>query len=1005
MSYKFLKFFDKNGNNLNLDYNEIDDVWTGKMYFPRVAVDLYENNHLFIIESVLTGSPLGETYTFPVLSQQVSPAKEAWCTTWTDNAAKKEITTYQIEEVDDVPYIAKYETIEWENLVQPYTEDGNGQKVLANINSTSLKINLAFSAATEDIFIRTIEIWDCSLATKKKVASIELYGESVGEDERFRLMLENFGRRLDQRDALMMRDYDIKESLPDWQLINEKRKEMFMAGEEIFPYIGSYRGLVNIIKFFGYQDMRIKEYWLNVDQSSEYYGKIKQIQINGLLTDENSPFITHPLIPTTTHRKKGEFGLFYDLNKETGDVDQWGIPEVDNTSQFSPEEVLIKLFALKEKLQRDYMPVNAKIVDIVGEGIYFERYALKTWTDPLTVIPLDVSIDVDFAANPEVGYIKDLRRFKIKQYSPGLDLPEDRFTNEINPYTMGQAYPAYTIQGLIDSIESFYDELANFPFPYNDEKPSYFGDEPILDNPHSYYGLNSHLDKRISRVIAGCPVVINAVIGQFTWDDLTTQSWDEMTNYTWDNIDFSNFYEIEWTIEKAEEPNPYYFNFRGPIEEYHRLPHFLPYAGKYKVTMELYDLFNNISMEIKSQYIDVQNHELEVGCFARWRNFIKYEWASTTDTWDDLAGSTWTFPIEGESDYNSPLNDKTITWARFKNQDLAEILNQQTGLYQYYPFATDPSAQRFGTNTLDWDGMDTTWDEFYHSTWDMYDYHGEKLGGFKIYAPNIGDGIQIDDYPFFYFADESPSIAPLDLQEAVDQLNASQNQGIVKFNYHVFQGQASPPYIQATGKFAGADSWHFVQYSGTVTGDAYTWKYPTWLNHQAALQTLLSTYPTINEDMLFLDVPLQDLINDTAGNLAYWENAGFKKTELPTTNYPDGERRGNLPSWAGSGSFTLGDLRVFRDDFTAPIGVPLFFTHNHSEIPGKTKARWRVTNSLTGEVFIDVKNYFLIVNFLEESKYDIECWVEDSNGNESYTLRQGYITIADKQSLAIEVPA
>lgn len=1002
--YKYLNFFDHQGNNLNLDYNAVDDVWSGKMYFPRVATDLFENEHIFIVEKVLTGSPLSETYTFPVLNEQLSPTKETWCTSWRDNAAKKEITTYQIEDVDGTPYIVKYEEIEWDNPVQPYTEDVNGQKILAAINSTALKINLAFSAATEDIFTRTLEIWDCSLAVRKRVASIELYGESVGEDERLRLMMENFGRKLDQRDALMMRDYDIKEALPDWELINEKRKEMLMAGEEIFPYLGSYRGLINIIKFFGYQDMRIKEYWLNVDQQSEYYGKIRQIQVNGLLTDTNSPFVKHPLLPTTTYRKKGEFGLFYDINKETGDVDQWGIPEVDNTSQFSPEEVLIKLFALKEKLQRDYMPVNAKIVDIVGEGIYFERYAMKTWTDPLQIVPIEVSINVDFVADPAIGYVKDLRRFKVKQYSPGLDLPENRFTNEINPYTMGQGYPAHTIPGLIDSIEAFYNELSTFAFPYQDEKDAYNGDEPILNSPHSYYGLNSNLDNRISRVLAGCPVVINAIIGQFTWDELTNQAWDDMWQYTWDNIDFSNFYEIEWTIEKAEDPNPYFFNFRGPIEDYHRLPHFLPYAGKYKVTMELYDLFNNRSMEVKSQYLEVQNHELEVGAFARWRDYEVYNWNSTHNTWDDLGGSTWHFPIEGETLYNSGLHEKVTNMARFRNQDLGEILNQNTGQYEYYPFSTDPSAQRFGTDTLDWDSMDTTWDEFYHSTWDMYDYHGEMLGGFRIYSPVIGDGIQIDDYPIFYFTDESPSIAPLDLQEAVDQLNASQNLGIVKYNWHVFQGQSSPPYIQATGKFPGADSWHFIRYyqatwGSGITGDTYSWKYPTWLVHQDALQDLLTRYPTINEDMLFLDAPLSDLISNTVGNLGYWETAGFKKTEPPTVQYPQGERRGHLPSWAGSGSFTNGDLRIFSHDFVAPIGVPIFLVHSHSDIPGKSNARWRITNSLTGELFIDVKNYFAIVNFLEEGKYDVECWVTDSNGNDSYTMKSGHITILDRQSL------
>jgi MFS family permease len=55
--------------------------------------------------------------------------------------------------------------------------------------------------------------------------------------------------------------------------MNKKRKEMLLQGEEIWPYVGSYKGLVNIINWFGYFDIRIKEYWLNVNQEDEYFGK------------------------------------------------------------------------------------------------------------------------------------------------------------------------------------------------------------------------------------------------------------------------------------------------------------------------------------------------------------------------------------------------------------------------------------------------------------------------------------------------------------------------------------------------------------------------------------------------------------------------------------------------------------------------------------------------------------------------------------------------------------
>lgn len=991
MSYKHLSFYDKTGDNLNFEYNATLDMWEGSMFFSRVSIDLYENEHIFILEKVVAGSPGSDALTYPILGQQTSPVIESWRARWETDDDKDNIFQYQITEENNVPYITRYETLSYATSATAYVEiSPDSQKMISAAVAEPLKINLGFTSADEGIYDRTIIIEDMSYSTPKVVAKISLHGETVGEDDRFRLMLENFGRRFTHGDALMLRDYDIKEALPDYQQINEKRKEMFIAGEDIFPYMGSYKGFINIIRFFGYQDMRIKEYWLNMDKKSENYGTVLQMQLDNLFAETNKPYLKHPLIPGKTYRKTGNFGLFYDITKETGDVDQFGMPETTNASMFTNEEVLIKLFALKDKLKREYVPLNARIVDIVGEGVYFERYGTKSWTDELKVVPQTMGVDIEFVSEPTVGYIRDLRKFKVTRFSPGLDLPVENFDNLVNPYTMGQKYPAYAIPGLVESIEDYYEELKKFAFPYKDEKAEYIEDEP--------------------GVIAGCPIILRGKISQFTWDDMDI-AWDspDMANFTWDNIDFSTFYEIEWVIEKGGT-NPYYFSVRGKIQDYYNLPHFLPYTGKYKVTMYMYDLFNMRSVEMKEDYIEVNPRELQIAAFARWRNFGEYTWDSTTNTWDDLAGSTWVFPIEGVSKYDSPIHENLLNWKRYKNQETAQILSPYTGQYQDLTTVIaqsedkDNPARRFGTTyALRWMNMDLPIDELYHSTWDMMDYHGDFLGGFKIYNPQIGDSIQVDDYSIFTFVDSSPSIAPLDLYEAEAQLKASTNPGLCKFDFHVFQGPSSPPYIQASAKSAGPDGWHFITYTqgsspGGITGDPYSWTYPTWLVQQNDMLNLLTTYPTIDPNMLFLDTPLNDLISGASSSYAYWVSKGFVKTEPIGPAYPTpwAAHRGGLPSWAGSQSFNNNDLRVFKDDFECPLGVPVFFIHNHSEIPGKSNTRWVVTNEATGQVMIDVKHENLIINFIEQSRYTIECWVTDTNNNDAYTKRTGFVTANGK---------
>jgi hypothetical protein len=1007
-----LRFFQKDGSPANFTYDPVNDYWTGTLYFPRVSVDLYENQHLFVVENVIVGS--GTDVTFPVLGNQTSPTLEDWKTRWETDESQDQIFTYVIvNDADGNPFIQDYEEIQYSNTAVPYSfASPDTIKVISAVNSTALKINIAFTSSDEDIYERTMIIEDLSFSTPRIVAKIDFYGETVAEDERFRLVLENFGRTFNHQDELMLFDSNINEPLPNWINTNNKRKELLLTGEEIYPYVGSYRGLINVIKFFGYQDLRIKEYWLNISVGSENYNKILQYQLTGLFTNDYDPLVRNPLIGSTVYKKTSMFGLFYDITVATGDVDEFGLPTTKNESMFTNEEVLVKLFALKQKLTDEFLPLNAKIVDIVGEGIYFERFDIRTWNDPLNTFTANLADPIDFTSNVPVGYIRDLREFHIKKFAQGLDLPMDRFTNTVNPYTTGQAYPASSVPSFIDSINAFYQELKTFPFPYHGEKTSYRGDEP--------------------GIIAGCPIILQAFVNAFTWDDMTMK-WDDLsfqntttsppqvfTLYTWDTIDFSNYYEIEWTIEKVA-PLGYFFQFRGKIADYYRLPHFLPYAGKYKVTLRLYDMHNQSSVKIKEDFIDVSSRQLELAGFCRFRNYDNYSWDGTQDTWDDLGGSSWHFPIEGISASDSPINEKLLTWARYQNQEDTQIFNDSLGIYEDLISTTEPKAARIGTRNIgSWDNMDLPWDEMYHSTWDLYDYHGEFLGGFRIFDPGYGDSVQIDDFVPFVFDEPSPFI-PITLQIAADMLNASTNPGIAKFTYTVrFQPLASPTlaFIHACAKFPGADGWRFITYSDANTlgiyGDRYSFRKPTWLGTiiiddlANAINSSQTPPISVDEDLMFLDVPITDLIlEDTSPStqprpdeLAYWVANGYKVTEAPTSQYPYGQRRGHLPSWYGSGSFTNNDLRVFREHFSVPLAVPVFLIHNHSEIPGKDNTRWVVTNTLTGKKVIETKDKpFLIINFIEESMYTIECWVTDSNGNESYTKRNGFIDVRSRKNM------
>ena len=66
MVVKNLEFFDKDGYNLNLNWNEKKQIWEGNIFFPRVSVGLYENTTIYVIEyDGYDNDYTDDVYTYP----------------------------------------------------------------------------------------------------------------------------------------------------------------------------------------------------------------------------------------------------------------------------------------------------------------------------------------------------------------------------------------------------------------------------------------------------------------------------------------------------------------------------------------------------------------------------------------------------------------------------------------------------------------------------------------------------------------------------------------------------------------------------------------------------------------------------------------------------------------------------------------------------------------------------------------------------------------------------
>ena len=569
MTIQNLLFFDKKGNQYNFQFN--GEYWEGSILFPVVSERLFEIEHIFVIEKFLDTSS-NIKYGYPH-SVGISPGSPVWRTRWeSDYDGKTDVSsiiyTYELG-VDsdlDAPILVKSKNVEFypEVVAGDTISSPSGIVISDDITSSSMQINIALNSENEGIYDRSLIFEDYTDPNSPvTILKVNLHGEVEGEDSRLAVTLGNFGRQFNATDSLILRDTDIKEPFPNFEEINKKRKELLLAGEDIFPYLGSYKSLFNAIRFFGYYDLRIKEYWLNIKmddaetltalqqnnkilselskknvegQSSlqlisslikdENEGKFKQVEVYGKRKDGSFGLKKQleQIFPSKSYKKTSLFGLFYDINREAEDSeeDEYGYPIVEDSFLFSPEEVLIKLFGLRERLKKDYLPLNARIIDITGEGVYFNIYKTRGWVDTIGIDEVKGGIEVDFDVFPKKGYVEDLRPFYTKPNQEGILYPNidgaksgiSYYGNTVDPYSYFQQYPISDLPSMIESVNKYYQDVNNGNMPTN-----------LGDGDYDYPGYKLFSNGNEYVFPAGCPVIIQNKTFDLSWGEIS-QTWE-----------------------------------------------------------------------------------------------------------------------------------------------------------------------------------------------------------------------------------------------------------------------------------------------------------------------------------------------------------------------------------------------------------------------------------------------------------------------------------------------
>ena len=517
----------------------------------------------------------------------------------------------------------------------------------SQIRKEVAQANIASVAKVEGGYFNAIIIDEVdSDGTITRLARFEISFDAEGEDERFKSLLENFGQTISSDEYVAFRDTDIKEERINYKDLNLKRKEMLISFADIWNYLGSYRGLVNALKYFGYGDLRLKEYWLNVAEGSNNEGKFVTMNVPLSLNYTEKEFKDYKtfikdLVPrfngngsstSTAFKKTSKFALFYDLNRDSGSFDEDGLPITEDVFEFTNEEILIKLFSLKNILKEKFLPLNARIIDITGEGVYYDNIGLNSWNIPTPTIHVDVDKELDFTAFPISGFLEDLT---------------ETVTSSCN--LMASAY------------------VSDYAF------------DSTVDYTHCY--ITDDVDENGKRIVdkhprysnkSGLVVTIKNFTNDYTWGELGT-SWDDASEKTWDDFKNMDFQTMRWTVRSVNR-NLIIYDKKGDIGTLDEIQVTLPYLGFYDVTFELVDHFNFPHRRTKRNYLQVRPKEADMMAVFRKHDDFN-TWEEIADSEGDLAlgdmhGNWLDVTTNEETTWleASDITWESLDWATYANQ-------------------------------------------------------------------------------------------------------------------------------------------------------------------------------------------------------------------------------------------------------------------------------------------------------------------------------------------------
>lgn len=217
------------------------------------------------------------------------------------------------------------------------------------------KFNISATAQTVAEYICNVNIGDYGY--------IKVGIDAYGEDESLYINLSNNGIEIPYTIQKAIYESNVHEDNPDNILVNRKFKELLSNYWDILANKGSYKSLINSIKWFEWDDkLSIKEIYKHYNAGRVYYNDAK---ILTMLDDNIKQYIER-------FTKTNYISLYTSLFNELPTYDNEYNPQLERAVfKWSKEDIQLKIALLAQFFGIYFAPVHIGTLHAVAEDIVF----------------------------------------------------------------------------------------------------------------------------------------------------------------------------------------------------------------------------------------------------------------------------------------------------------------------------------------------------------------------------------------------------------------------------------------------------------------------------------------------------------------------------------------------------------------------------------------------------------------------------------------------------------